>query len=225
VDRPQHDASRATAWCVVSSCEALRPAAFIVENVPEFLDWSLYPAWRSALEILGYHLTAQVLDAADYGVPQHRRRVFVIGHRGQPIAVESASQPHVPVADFIDWGDRYAWSLIDRPGRSPATLRRIAAGRAAHGSRFVAPYYGSGSGLSGRSVDRPIGTITTLDRWAVIDGERMRMLQPAELSTIMGFPADYQLAGNRRERIQLIGNAVCPPVGSAVISHVAQCLN
>lgn len=48
------------------------------------------------------------------------------------------------------------------------------------GERFVMSYYGFGSDLTGRSLDRPIGTITTLDRWAVVDGDRMRMITANE---------------------------------------------
>ena len=45
---PKHDASRSTAWAVVSALEYHRPAMAIVENVPEFMAWALYPGpiWR-----------------------------------------------------------------------------------------------------------------------------------------------------------------------------------
>lgn len=108
------------------------------------------------------------------------------------------------------------WSVIERPGRSAATLRRIAAGRRQYGERFVAPYYGSGSGTTGRSLTRPVGTITTLDRWAIIDGDRMRMMQPPEVRSAMGFPVTYRLPTNRREAIHLLGNAVCPPAATDI---------
>lgn len=52
-DRPHHDASRATAWCVVNVAEVTKPHYLVVENVPEFREWILYPLWRSALESLG----------------------------------------------------------------------------------------------------------------------------------------------------------------------------
>ena len=49
-DGPQFDASRSTAWAVVSCCEYHQPDVAIVENVPEFLNWKLYGAWRMAME-------------------------------------------------------------------------------------------------------------------------------------------------------------------------------
>lgn len=114
----------------------------------------------------------------------------------------------------------FEWSPIERPGRSANTLVRIRAGRQRFGDRFVAPYYGSGSGETGRCLQRPLGTITTRDRWSVIDGDRMRMLSIPETKAAMGFPADYLLPANRREAMHLLGNAVCPPVACDVINAI-----
>ena len=71
-ERPHHDAQRATAWAVVTCAEVHRPAVVLVENVPAFARWVLFPAWCAALDALGYALAPMVLDAADAGVPQHR---------------------------------------------------------------------------------------------------------------------------------------------------------
>ncbi|MFT9161614.1 MAG: DNA cytosine methyltransferase [Acetobacter sp.] len=79
------------------------------------------------------------------------------------------------------------------------------------------PFYGSGSGETGRALDRPIGTITRLDRWAVVRGDDMRMLQPTELRAIMGFPGKYVLPPAQRPAIQLLGNAVVPWLAADVI--------
>jgi DNA (cytosine-5)-methyltransferase 1 len=84
----------------------------------------------------------------------------------------------------------------------------------------VAPYYGSGSGETGRSLSRPLGTITTRDRWSVINGEQMRMLSADECRAAMGFPADYRLPTTHKEAVHLLGNAVCPPVAADVIASL-----
>lgn len=215
---PQHDASRSTAWAVVSAAEHHKPAAAVIENVPEFLGWALFPAWQAAMEALGYKLAPHVLDAADHGVPQHRERLFIVATRSKsPLQLKLIRQDHRPASEFVDFSAGN-WSAINKPGRSPRTLSRVAAGRTAHGHRFIAPYYGSGSGTTGRSLHRPIGTITTKDRWSVIDGERMRMLTAQECRAAMGFPADYRLPKQHRSAVHLLGNAVCPPVARDVIS-------
>lgn len=219
---PQHDASRSTAWAVVSAAEFHRPPFVVVENVPEFLQWALYPAWEAAMQALGYTLAPHVIDAADHGVPQHRRRLFIVGSRSSaPLPIRLPQRPHVPAAQFIDL-QAGRWSHIHRPGRSAATLARIANGRAAHGDVFLAPYYGSGSGETGRSLQRPIGTITTRDRWSVVRGDEMRMISAAECRAAMGFPADYRLPTAHRDAVHLLGNAVCPPVAADIIGAIRE---
>lgn len=214
---PQHDASRSTAWAVVSAAEFHRPAFVIVENVPEFLQWTLYPAWRTAMEALGYALAPHMIDAADHGVPQHRRRLFIVGVRAKrPLMLGLPQRAHMPAAKVIDL-EAGRWSRIDRPGRSGATMARVANGRRRFGNLFLMPYYGSGSGETGRSLDRPIGTITTRDRWAIVQGDEMRMLTAGECRAAMGFPADYRLPATHRDAVHLLGNAVCPPVAADVI--------
>lgn len=215
-ERPHHDATRSTAWAVVSCAEFHRPAVVVVENVPEFRRWALYPSWCDAMARLGYQLAEHVIDAADLGVPQNRIRLYIVATRGAPPRrLDLPRVAHVPASLCIEW-DAHPWTEINRPYRAPATLARIARGRASLGPRFLAPYYGSGSGETGRSLDRPLGTVTTLDRWALIDGDRMRMLQPTELRAAMGFPTSYRLPADRRTAIHLLGNAVCPPVARAI---------
>ncbi|WP_119157460.1 DNA cytosine methyltransferase [Caldimonas tepidiphila] len=221
-ERPHHDALRSTAWAVVTCAAVHRPAAALVENVPEFAQWALYPAWCAVMHALGYALQPIVVDAADHGVPQHRRRLFIVATRSQhPIELRLPRREHVGAARVIDF-QAGKWTPVHRPGRSARTLERIQRGRAQHGERFVAPYYGSGSGLTGRCLSRPLGTVTTRDRWAVVDGERMRMLRADECRAAMGFPEGYRLPTQHREAVHLLGNAVCPPVAADLITALKE---
>lgn len=215
---PQHDASRSTAWAVVSAVEFHRPPVAIVENVPEFLEWVLFPAWAEAMRALGYQLAPYKLDCADLGVPQNRVRLFIVCTLSKaPINLDLPKLDHQPATSFIDFAAGN-WSPIERPGRAAATLERVFAGRAAHGDRFVISYYGNTR--TGRSLARPIGTITTRDRWAVIDGDRMRMLTADENLAAMSFPADTRRPANHRLAVHLAGNAVPPVAGARVIEAV-----
>lgn len=211
-ERPHHDALRATAWAVVSAAECHKPALIVVENVPDFADWLLYPAWCQAMQTLGYALAPMLIDAADHGVPQHRQRLFIVGTRSRhPLQLVLPRRPHVPASSVIDF-EAGNWTQVDRPGRAPNTLARIAAGRRAFGARFLAPYYGSGSGNTGRSIHRPIGTMTTRARWAVVDGNRTRMVSVGEAKAFMGFHPSYRLPETAYQANYLLGNGVCPPV-------------
>lgn len=217
-ERTHHDAARSTAWAVVSAAEFHRPPVVVVENVQEFARWALYRPWTLAMEALGYSLLPQVVDAADCGVPQHRRRLFIVGTLGKaPLRLSLPLHPHVPASAILDWSAS-RWSTIDRPGRSAATLARIARGRADHSNRFLMAYYGNEKG--GRSANRPLGTLTTRSRWALVDGPRMRMLTADEARRGMGFPDSYQLPASEALANHLLGNAVCPPVAAAILREI-----
>lgn len=219
-ERPHHDAQRATAWAVVSAAECHRPAVVLVENVPEFADWLLYPAWCSAMVALGYALAPMVVDSADHGVPQHRRRLFIAATRSKhPIELALPKRDHVGAGQIIDF-EAGNWSPVDRPGRSSATLKRVAEGRRTCGDRFLTAYYGNERG--GRPLSRPVGTITTRDRWAVIDGDRMRMLSVDECRRAMGFPDSYRLPARQKDAMHMLGNAVVPVVARDIINAIRE---
>lgn len=214
---PQHDSSRSTAWAVVSALEFHRPEAGLVENVEEFTDWALYPAWVAAVQALGYQVAPHVVDCADLGVPQHRVRLFLVLTRSKaPLMLELHRRQHVPAASFLNF-DAGRWSPIEKPGRAQATLDRVRNGRQSFGERFIMPYYGKGSGLTGRDINRPIGTITTLDRWALVDGDRMRMLSAGEALAAQSFPTDTLHPDSHRLTMHMAGNAVPPLAGQRII--------
>ncbi|WP_375191844.1 DNA cytosine methyltransferase [Marinobacter sp.] len=218
----QHDASRSTAWAVVSAAEYHRPEIIVVENVPEFVNWQLYRPWELAMHALGYSVAPHIIDAADYGAPQHRVRLFLILAQSEhPLHLQIPKGQHMPARDFIDF-EVGKWSPVKKPGRSKATIERVEAGRRKFGDRFIMPYYGNGSGKTGRSLDRPVGTITTRDRWAIVDGDRMRMFTRFECRDAMSFPNSYQLPDNHKLAVHLMGNAVCPEPVNQIITAVRE---
>jgi DNA (cytosine-5)-methyltransferase 1 len=63
--------------------------------------------------------------------------------------------------------------------------------------------------------------VTTKDRYALVDGDRMRMLTVAEYGRAMGFRQDYIVTGTRADQVKQLGNAVCPPVAAHILQEVA----
>lgn len=217
-EKPHHDAQRATAWAVVSAVECHKPEFFIVENVKEFADWVLYEPWCASMNALGYALAPMLLNAADHGVPQERLRLFIVGTRSaHPIELRLPRRPHMAAAEVIDFAAG-EWSLVR--DKVANTQRRVCSGRTRFGDRFVMPYYGGGSGLTGRCLSRPIGALTTKARWGIVDGDRMRMVSISEGRQFMGFPAEYQLPTGIAEANTMLGNAVCPPVARDIINAI-----
>lgn len=225
-NKPRSEQSKDTAFQVVRVAAAFMPRWIVVENVVSMRRWSRHAEFLSALEGLGYGLRAHVLDAAAFGVPQSRRRLFLIADReGIPPEVKSRAEKTRAVSDYLDMNGAYPWTPLFRTNRASATLERAQRGIEAVGKRspFLLVYYGSDGAGGWQTVDRPLRTITTLDRFALVKPDRkhghvMRMLQVPELQAAMGMPKAMRFDhGTRRDRIRMIGNAVCPPVMRRVV--------
>ena len=172
-------------------------------------------------------MSIQTLDAADFGVPQTRRRLFVICDRLRPPPVPDARHglPAPDAASILDAAGTWPARPLFAPRRAAATLERAQRGMAAlgEGVPFLVVYYGSDGAGGWQRLDRPLRTLTTLDRFGLVEWQgrepTLRMLQVPELRRAMGFPDTFRLErGTRRDRIKLLGNAVCPPVMQAIVA-------
>jgi DNA (cytosine-5)-methyltransferase 1 len=141
---------------------------------------------------------------------------MVMSRSKAPLLLQLPRERHVPASEIIDY-DAGKWSSIVKPGRASSTLLRVENGRKRFCDRFVMPYYRSGSDLTGRSLERPIGTITTLDRWAVVNGNRLCMITANEAMAAQSFPADILRPDNNRLTMHMTGNAVPPLAGQRII--------
>jgi DNA (cytosine-5)-methyltransferase 1 len=222
---PRSEKSRSTAFQVVRFAKALRPRWIIVENVVHMRSWRRFGTWLKAIQNLGYQTRVQILNAADFGVAQSRKRLFITADlKCVPPVMESDSQFRVPIRTLLESNNGFKYSPLRKKGRAKPTLVRARRAMKELGTRkpFLLVYYGSDGAGGWQRIDRPLRTITTVDRFAFVrpvrGGHEIRMLQVPELSRAMGFPTNHVfLRGTRRDKIKLIGNAVCPPVIAAVI--------
>jgi DNA (cytosine-5)-methyltransferase 1 len=218
--------SRRTAFHVVKFARVLQPRWIIIENVGSMRHWKGYKLFLKKLGGLGYHIREQILDASKFGVPQARKRLFILCDLEQkPPKVVPPPQVRTRSAiDIVDLNGTYRVSLLKMPKRAKATLQRAKRAIKVIGTKkpFLLVYYGTDKGGGWQRINRPLRTVTTVDRFALVKprkaGPVMRMLQVPELQAAMGFPQRFELNhGNRREKIHLLGNAVCPPVMEAAV--------
>ena len=121
-------------------------------------------------------------------------------------------------------------NMDGQPADEPLTTISTSGAHHAEVQAFLVKYFSNGAA---KSVDTPLDTVTTKDRFALvtIHGEeyiitdiRMRMLQPRELFNAQGFPGDYIIEtdanGNpypKSKQVARCGNAVTPPVATALV--------
>jgi len=209
-------------WCVLEFARIFWPRWIVIENVVQMRRWHGFRSFLHALMHLGYCVRAQILDAADFGVPQRRRRLYIVCDREAEPPEIAPRTPHMPVGDVIDL-DGYAYTPLRTPRRARATIERVERALRVLGrdATFLSVYYGSGP--QWQTLDVPLRTVTTSGHFALVrpdrcGGHEMRMLQVDELRRAMGFPVSFVLDGcTRTDAMRLLGNAVCPPVMQAIV--------
>jgi DNA (cytosine-5)-methyltransferase 1 len=223
--KPRSEKSRRTSHYVSNFANRLRPRFVILENVVQLRNWRGFDTLMDELRGFGYHIRPQVLDAADFGVPQKRRRLYVLCDLiREPPEILARTRRHNTATNAVRLNGRWPSKPLRLPGRASATIERAERGIAVlgKGRPFLIVYYGSDGAGGWQSLDRPLRTLTTLDRFGLVtwDGREpmLRMLQVEELRRAMGFPNTFRFGhGSRRDKIKMIGNGVCPPVMEAVI--------
>lgn len=228
-NRPPNELSKMTAMYTMRYIRHFLPRWVVIENVPHMRGWDRYDEFLGELEEMNYRITAQVLNASDFGVPQSRRRLFLLCEQGRtPTPIIPPAAPEATAACILDPKGTWPADLLNNGRRAQATLER--AERAMHalppGEDFLIVYYGSDAAGGWQSLDRPLRTLTTLDRFGLVrhspEGPTLRMLQPPELQRAMGLPPAHRInMGTRRDRVRILGNGVCPPVMAAIIESLA----
>ncbi len=224
-NKPRCDISRDTAFQVIKFAKVLSPRWLVVENVVSMKMWSRFQLLIKELKDLGYKMNIQVLNAADFGVPQNRKRLFIICDKKQePGKIQAPDVVIKSARTIINPNGAYPYTPLKTPRRARATLERAKRAILSLGNDvpFLIVYYGTDHSGGWQSLDKPLRTVTTLDRFAFVrpncKGHEMRMLQPDELKAAMSMPLDFKIAhGSRRDKIKMIGNAVCPKVMAYVI--------
>jgi DNA (cytosine-5)-methyltransferase 1 len=222
--------SRMTAFQVIRFTKEFMPKWVVIENVIQMRAWDRHRELIDKLQKLGYYVREEILNAQDFGVPQSRKRLFLLCSRIKEISyIKTQKKELQPAYSVIDMNGNYNYSTLYSPKRAVATIQRAERAISSLGTKepFLIVYYGTDGSGGWQPIDRPLRTVTTIDRFAFVKptrtGYMMRMLQPEELRAAMGFPNRYRLEiGTRREKVKLMGNAVCPPVMKSIVRTLAE---
>lgn len=218
--RAKHQRDRNTAWAVLAAADTLRPRTIVIENVPRFLRWRTFDAWRGVLDSMGYHTTVQTPCALDYGVGQDRTRAIIIADLRRPIHLEPTHDARPTIADALldDDDPTNRWAPI--ASKSDRVRALVAKAQREAGARC---FWNNVSESRGRPLDDVFPTATTQSgtQFNLVDGDRIRVLGPREMARVQGFPDTYQIPRDRKTASRLIGNATPVPLARAIVEQVA----
>ncbi|MFG6357977.1 MAG: DNA cytosine methyltransferase [Acetatifactor sp.] len=200
--------------------EDKRPKFFLAENVKGLTNLGKGEVFKMILsdfEHLGYKVLYRILNAADYGVPQTRLRVIIVGVRRD-----------------IDWEYEFPKATHSQDGRDGLSAW-VNVSDALKGlpdpdsennipNHTYSKYKLNINGYIGHRLldpDKPAPTVTARgdNRGGVVilpHPNGQRRMSCRELATVQSFPVDYEFAGNNSSIYRQIGNAVPPLLAYAV---------
>lgn len=224
--------------------EVLQPKVVVVENVPSFLTSEHWAKLKGRFEELGYEVTSMVLNAADFGVAQHRRRCFAIASTiGLPTITMPTHQRLVTVREVWDGLSKKPNGLNGHDARTPsplalARMKVIPPGGDKRDVLRFAPDLAPKSwwkiGVQATDVwgrmfwDEPSNTLRTAllnaSKGRYIHPDQHRVITLREAARLHSIPDSWAFAGTPYQVARQIGNGVPPLLGRVVAKAVRKLL-
>lgn len=188
-----------------------KPKAFVLENVKQLVGHqggSTLKVILKTLQGLGYYVQYAVLNALDYGLPQKRERVVIVGHR-EPIlfSFPPPVRPFKPLENILEKkvSEKYYASEYIRSKR-----------KTAHKSAYKVSIWHENK--SGNICSYPYSCALRAGasyNYLLVNGERR--LTPREMFRLQGFPDSYKIINNDSQARKQAGNSVPVTLVKAVI--------
>lgn len=219
----------------------IKPNGFILENVESILHphniQAIYDL-QATLDEIGYNYIVYKANAIEYGVPQKRKRVFVIASRNKIISQPSPTHSInfkennlLPIEPVISWIGRYDNSKYSEDGESAEgkyyeMLKKVPPGTnylsLTERRGYTNPYFIAGKRywLFLLKLHPLLPSWTILSQPGHWEGPfhwTSRRLRSEEIRSIQTFPLDYKIIGSRFAIHKQVGNAVPCLLGKAMI--------
>ncbi|MBD5163694.1 MAG: DNA cytosine methyltransferase [Bacteroidales bacterium] len=209
--------------------EEIKPRAVMIENVRGLLD-SKFTDYRNTiinrLENLNYNVHISLLNASDYGVPQLRPRVIIVGiiNSIEDIFVFPKANPQITptVGECLyDLMASNGWEGVEEWKKIANKIApTIVGGSKKHGGPDLGPTRARKAwaelGVDGKGVG---------DASPAKNFQGMPRLTPRMIARIQGFPDDWDFGNRKTLACRMIGNAFPPPVAKEVGLQIAKVLN
>ena len=215
----------------------IKPKAFIYENVQGLVKHDSGKTWQVVQDVfdsLGYHIFHKVLDACDYGIPQKRRRIFVVGFRENVtnFVFPQVQKLNFTMQDFLLENTPEGCFHYDEKGDIVLTHQKGEVPEKYFLSEKILPGIlsaGTGGFSMKPEIDLPIARplMRTMhkmhrageDNYVTTNG-RVRKLAPRECLRLMGYTDDFKIAVSDTQMYMQAGNSMVVDVMKALIFEV-----
>ena len=219
---------------------ATKPKIVVVENVPTFLTSQHWVKLRTRFEELGYEVTSMVLNAADFGTAQLRRRCFAVASRiGLPVIAVPNKRRLMTVREAWEGLSIKPNGVNGHVARTPsqvalARMKVIPPGGDKRDVLCLAPHLapkswwkigGQATDVWGRMLwDEPSNTLRTAllnaSKGRYIHPEQHRVITLREAARLQSVPDSWAFEGTPYQVARQIGNGVPPLLGRAVAKAI-----
>ena len=209
----------------------LKPKVFVMENVSGMVKGKMKLVFAEILRELkasGYRVSARLMNAMYFNVPQSRQRMIFIGVR-EDLGIE----PSHPKGESRPVTVRYAWQGIEKEEgdklRGPALeiAPYVPPGGNNGGGKYSKRIRGttSGFGFSRLSWNKPACTLPKLSLLSsspIVHPDKDERISIGQAKRLASFPDEYQMIGDFKEKWARIGNSVPPLFLKSIALHIRQ---
>lgn len=216
--------------------QEIQPKAFIYENVQGLIKHDKGKTWEVVQRVfhtLGYSIYSKILDAVDFGIPQKRRRIFVVGFRDNNVEFEFPQELHLKykLQDFLLENTPYG-NFVSEKGRIKITHAKGEVDQKYFLSDKILPGImceGTGGFSMKPEIDLPIARplMSTMhkmhrageDNYVTTNG-RIRRLAPRECLRLMGFTDDFKIVVSDTQMYKQAGNSMVVDVMQNLLCQI-----
>lgn len=214
-----HDTQGTLFYDVARILKEKEPSAFLLENVSGLLthdNGNTFKIIIYTLENLGYQVFSKVLDSADFGVPQVRKRIYIVGFKSNPDKLDFHFDFPEPTNQnaFIN---RY----LERNVKGHSISKHLQSTYIFKKDDGKPQIVDFDSEIKVKTLVSTYHKIQRLTGTFVRDGETgLRLLTANECKAIMGFPSDFVVPVSRTQMYRQFGNSVAIPVVQAIAKNI-----
>lgn len=186
------------------------------------------------LEEMGYVVSKKVLNASDFGVPQNRERIIIIGHKEKKFDFEKIKKSTKPLLkDFLDEENDFEYlnepyTILDEQKKQISGLifagyrnKTIRKAGVRPGTEHLSRVHKQPNRIySTEGVHPALPSQESSGRFWIWHERKVRKLTIQECYRIMGFPDKFELLNNKSELYKQIGNSVAIPMIKAVSKQI-----